>query len=187
MSELLFLTGNANKFYEGSKVCAEHGITLVQADVHIDEIQHHDAIKITEQKAKSAFDVLKKPVIVSDHSWEIPALGGFPGGYMKDMNGWLTSEDFLALMKDKEDQRVFLHEVIAFYDGETLQLFDHTRNGHFLSEPHGKSGPGFARVVEIEGDGMSISEVFDKGDWETNDTHHKSWYDFAKWYASRNA
>ena len=185
MTKLKFLTGNKHKFYEGSKVCSEFGIELEQAVADIDEIQHHDPIKITIQKVKSAYDALQCPVVVSDHSWEIPALGGFPGGYMKDMNGWLKSEDFLLLMKDKQDKRVFLHEVVAYYDGDTLKTFEHTRPGHFLDEPHGVSGPSFARVVEIEGDGMSISEVFGKGNWETKEEHQKAWYDFAKWFKNK--
>ena len=53
----------------------------------MDEIQHHDPLKITEAKVKSAYEKAGQPVVVNDSSWEIPVLGGFPGGYMKDVVG----------------------------------------------------------------------------------------------------
>lgn len=179
---LIVATGNENKFYEASKICEGLGIQIEQAKLNIDEIQHHDAGAITEAKVKSAYAILKQPVVVNDSYWEIPALGGFPGAYMKDVAGWLSTQDFLNLMKDKNDKSILLNECVAFYDGETLQLFFHKRPGHFIDTPRGKSDPSFARVVEIEGDGMTISEVFDGGEWSVTNDRHKHWYDFAKWY-----
>lgn len=164
-------------------MCQQFGITLDQVAVTIDEIQHHDAIKITEAKVRAAHDVLRRPVVVNDSSWEIPALGGFPGGYMKDVASWLQTEDFMALMANKDDKSIYLKEYVAFYDGETLNMFTHQRQGRFLDEPHGQAPPSFARLVQLGGDEMTISEIFDKGDWDiSNPDEYKHWYDFAAWY-----
>ena len=78
------------------------------------------SLKITEAKVKLAYEKVDLPVVVNDSSWEIPALGGFPGCYMKDVANWFTAEDFLALMKDKNDRRIILHDVVAYFDGEPL-------------------------------------------------------------------
>ncbi len=183
MTSVIFATGNASKFYEASKICLKHGIDLTQQAIDIDEIQHHDALKITEAKIQSAYEVLKRPVVVNDSSWEIPALGGFPGGYMKDVTNWLSTSDFQALMADKADRRIFLHEVVAYSDGETTNIFTHRRGGVFLSEPRGKSLPTFSRLVQMDSDSVTIAEIFDKGNWNTDRLEeYKHWYDFAQWY-----
>ena len=105
---------------------------------------------------------------------------------MKDVTSWLSTEDFMALMKNKDDKRIFLYETVAYQDNDTTVLFTHKQTGQFFDEPKGESLPTFARLVEMEGDGMRIAEVFDKGDWSTdNEDVYKHWYDFAKWYAAR--
>ncbi|MDB5176998.1 MAG: RdgB/HAM1 family non-canonical purine pyrophosphatase, dITP/XTP pyrophosphatase [Candidatus Saccharibacteria bacterium] len=185
MKKIIFATGNDNKFYEASTIGKTFDVILEQMKIDVDEIQHHNPIEITKAKVQAAWAEVKEPVVVTDHCWNIPALGGFPGGYMKDVNAWFTPDDFLVLMSNKDDKRVFLEEVVAYYDGTTLKLFTHTRPGHFVDKPKGKSDPSFGKVVEMEGEGMTISEVFDKGDWDTNfPDKYKSWYDFYEWYTN---
>lgn len=187
MSSLFFATGNANKFYEASQICSKFDVELVQKSVDIDEIQHHDSLKIAEAKARRAYELVGEPVVVNDSSWDIPTLGGFPGGYMKDVAAWLTTEDFQRIMSDKSDRRIFLHEVVAYCDESTLNVFTFRRLGHFLDTPRGKAPPSFARLVQMESDDMTISEIFDKGNWNTDrPNEYKHWYDFAEWYRERN-
>lgn len=183
MHDVLFVTGNANKFYEASTICATFDITLVQQEINLDEIQHHDAIEITKAKIDAAWSVTKKPTVVNDSSWNIPALGGFPGGYMKDVTAWLSTADFALLLSDKKDKRIFLHETVAYKDDTTTLFFTHNRLGHFVKKPAGQAPPTFARLVEMEGEGMTISQVFDRGNWQTSARdRYKHWYDFAQWY-----
>ena len=183
MSNVIFVTGNANKFYEASHICERYGITLEQQVFDIDEIQSHDPLKIVEAKVQSAYEHAQSPVVVNDSSWEIPALGGFPGGYMKDVTSWLSTEDFMNLMAPKADKRILLHESVAYYDGKTLTTFTFTRGGKFVDDPRGNSLPTFSRLVQMDTDDMTISEIFDKGDWDTeSEDEYKHWFDFAKWY-----
>ena len=123
MKAVTFITGNPHKLEEAKSVLKDYVIVVESLRINIDEIQHHDPLKITEAKVKLAYEKAGQPVVVNDSSWEIPALGGFPGGYMKDVANWFTAEDFLALMKDKNDRRIILHDVVAYFDGEQLKLF----------------------------------------------------------------
>ena len=180
--QLLFVTGNASKFYEASKVCKEFDIDLMQMTADVDEMQHHDPVAITKAKAQSAFEAVGKPVVVNDSSWDIPAYNGFPGGYMKDVTRWFSTEDFIHLMKDKADRRIFLHETVVYMDEKNTEIFMHKRMGRLIEEPRGQSLPTFTRILEMEGEGMTVSEVFDQGEWEITEERYKHWYDFAKWY-----
>ena len=180
---LSFATGNKNKFYEASTIAKKFNTEIEQAKIDIDEIQHHDPTEIAKAKIRDAWKIVGKPVIVNDSSYDIPALGGVPGGYMKDVTGWLSTQDFMNLMADKQDKRIFLHEVVAYYDGDTMKLFTHKREGFFHDEPKGESLPTFARLVEMKGENMRIAEVFDKGDWDISSSErYKHWYDFYEWY-----
>lgn len=131
---------------------------------------------------------MDQPVVVNDSSWEIPALGGFPGGYMKDVANWFTAEDFLALMKDKNDRRIILHDVVAYFDGEQLKLFISDQTGVFINEPRGK-GTSMNQVVSMEDSGgLTIAEKFalrhDGAD--INPAHFQHWQKFGEWFTARD-
>ena len=85
MKQITFVTGNSRKFEEASSVLQQYGVTVEQLQLDIDEIQHHDPLEITKAKACAAYQKAGRPVVVNDTSWKIPALNGFPGGYMKDV------------------------------------------------------------------------------------------------------
>ncbi len=183
-STLLCATTNAEKFALGQAAFAGHGITLEQVLVDIDEIQGEDADMILHDKAKKAFAAIGKPVLVTDDSWSVPALGGFPGPYMKSMNHWFTPEDFMALMHDKADRTVYLEQHIAYIDADEIVTFSKRIKGVFVAEPRGYTGPPIMRVVELEGDGMTIAELYDKGSIQGHGMQPDAWNDAADWYAS---
>lgn len=102
MKEIIFVTGNPRKIEEATAVLAKYDTKMEAKSLDINEIQHSDPRQISETKAREAYKKLGKPIVVNDSFWEIPALGGFPGGYMKEVNAWLSAQDFLNLMRDKK-------------------------------------------------------------------------------------
>jgi len=187
MSKLItFATGNPHKLEEAKSVLKGYGIVVEPLQIDIDEIQHHDPLKITEAKVKAAYEKVGQPVVVNDSSWEIPALGGFPGGYMKDVVGWFTAEDFLALMKDKNDRRIILHDVVAYCDGDKLKVFRFDRDGVFVSKPRGE-GVSMNQVVSMEGSGgLTIAEEFAHrcNDKNIDPTNFQHWQKIGSWFAN---
>ena len=150
-------------------------------NIDIDEIQHRDPLKITEAKVRAAYEKVGKPVVVNDSNWEVPALGGFPGGYMKDIAHWLTPEDFLALRRDKDDWQI----IFSMTFGHNLQTFIFDQPGKFVAPPRGKSGASVNKIITMDGgNGLTMSEVFDRRDQglavETDTL--QQWHQFAQWY-----
>ena len=183
MKTITFITGNPYKLEEAKSVLKGYGIVVEPLQIDIDEIQHHDPLKITEAKVKSAYKKVGQPVVVNDSSWEIPALGGFPGGYMKDVANWFTAEDFLALMKDKNDRRIILHDVVAY-----LKLFIYDQTGVFINEPRGE-GTSMNQVVSMEDSGgLTIAEEFAlrRNGAEINPAHFQHWQKFGEWFIARD-
>ena len=183
MKELTFATGNPRKMQEANETLAEYGIRVTPVHVAIDEIQHRDSAEIAKAKARAAYAAAGTPVVVSDTTWEIPALGGFPGGYMKDVSSWLKPEDWLALMDRYEDKTIYCHEHIAFCDGDEVRHFASVYRGEFVSEARGSTdvGDSIEHVVALYG-GMTLAEYLERGEVASAGEELLHWKQFAEWY-----
>lgn len=185
MPELTFATGNALKFALASKTCTTYGIQLTQADLTIDEVQSEDPEYIALRKAEAAFAALGTPVVVTDDSWAIPALKGFPGPYMKSINSWFTPQDFLHLTQPLPDRSMYLTQVVAYIDADGHKVISQRTNGTILDEARGGGPEPWAQISSMEGDnGQSVAEIYLQPDAR----HHERqaarvWHEFAAWYA----
>ena len=186
--KIAFITGNPHKLEEAKSVLKNYEIVVESLQFDIEEIQHYNPLEITKAKVRAAYEKAGQSVVVNDSSWEIPALGGFPGGYMKDVVNWFTAEDFLALMKDKNDRRIILHDVVAYFDGEQLELFISDQTGVFINEPRGE-GTSMNQVVSMENSGgLTIAEEFAlrHDGAEINPSHFQHWQKFGEWFTARD-
>ena len=186
--KIAFITGNPHKLEEAKSVLKNYEIVVESLQFDIEEIQHYNPLEITKAKVRAAYEKAGQSVVVNDSSWEIPALGGFPGGYMKDVVNWFTAEDLLALMKDKNDRRIILHDVVAYFDGEQLKLFIYDQTGVFINEPRGE-GTSMNQVVSMENSGgLTIAEEFAlrHDGVEINPSHFQHWQKFGEWFTARD-
>lgn len=183
MPDLIFVTGNADKFKIAEQICSQHGIALRQEIFDVDEIQSEDITYIAQKKAEAAFAVLQTPVIVRDDAWQFPGLNGFPGAYMKSINHWFTENDFLRLTKDLADRRAILTQTIVYIDSKTQKTFTHETSAYLLQEAHGKSSSPSENILTIEGDnGLSISEVMATNANHAERAPARAWHEFIEWY-----
>lgn len=180
---ITFATGNSRKIAEATATLTKYNIGVVPVKVTIDEIQHHDPAEITKAKARAAFDVIKKPVVVSDTSWRIPALGGFPGGYMKDVATWLQPNDWLSLMKDHADKTIICLEHVAYCDGNEVRHFEYEYQGKFIDEERGRDdeSESFEKVVILYGT-KTMAEQLQDGEIASASEELEHWNLFGKWY-----
>ena len=177
MIEIQLATGNERKLREARAACDDFGITVNQLKIEIDEIQHHESLEISKDKAAKAFKLSGRPVVITDTSWSIAALNGFPGGYMKDVAGWFSAEDFINLV-DK-DRRISFTETIIYKDSKQEKIFSQEYLGVIAETPRG-TGNSIERVAEFGG--FTIGERHDQGGF-SHDPKDYVWYQFAKWYS----
>lgn len=186
MKQVLFATGNSRKINEAGTTLKPYGIAVNPVSVDIDEIQHADPAEIVKAKVRAAYEVTHEPVVVSDTSWEIPALGGFPGGYMKDISAWFKAQDWLALMDRHEDKTIYCHEHVAYFDGENLQHFVASYKGRFINEARGRvdDNESFEQVVILYGE-KTMAEQLADGEIASAGESLAHWEQFGKWYGAR--
>ena len=182
MRSIIFSTGNTQKFDIAHAVCAKHDLELTQNALEIDEIQGEDAEIIIRDKAQKAFAFLGQPVIVSDDSWSIPGLNGFPGAYMKSMDHWLTPEDFLNLTRKLEDRRIILIQMLAYQDNTHQQVFRREYTGTLLTEARGTEGKPLQKILTMPGDnGLSVAEAYEAGTIHAERDVAAGWNDLIDW------
>jgi XTP/dITP diphosphohydrolase len=185
MKELVYVTGNSFKFRQAVAACKPLDIELRQVGLDIPEIQADSGEQIARDKAIKAFAELKKPLVVSDDSWMIPGLNNFPGPYMKYMNDWFTTDDWLRLTRDLLDRSIFLQQVVIYQDSNGQQTFTVDIPGILLTEARGISPYPHTCLVSFDGGKHSNAEYHEKG--ESAAAHqHNPWHEFAKWYSKED-
>lgn len=177
-----FVTGNARKFRDLVLACKEFDLPVEQLKLPVEEIQSADAEEVIRHKARRAYVLAGRPVLVNDTFWNILALRGFPGAYMKEVNEWLKPEDFLALMAGKQDRTVSCTDMSMYYDGKRSKLFSRVYWGAIIDEPRGE-GPSIDQIVVMRGQTLTIAALENAEAKSSVDSKETAWYEFAKWYA----
>lgn len=188
MTTILFATGNSRKIHEAQTTLLPFSLSVEPVKLSFDEIQHHDPAEITKAKARAAYALTGRPVVVSDTSWSIPALGGFPGGYMKDVSNWWQADNWLAIMANQQDKRILCLEHVAYFDGETVRHFEEIYEGRFINEARGRinDAESFERVVILYGD-KTMAEQLAEGSVASAGETLGHWRQFADWFTSQES
>jgi len=187
MKTILFATSNKEKIQIAETVCGEANITVKAVAIDIDEIQGEDPEIIVRDKAHRAYEQLGMPVVVSDDTWDIRALRGFPGAYMKSINYWFKAEDFLRLMHGVKDRHITLHQYLAFTDGNVTEVFKNDIEGQIINQARGKNekSPNMTVIVLDSDNGKTIAEVFEQGAHAVIARYKNrpdAWHGFVEWY-----
>jgi XTP/dITP diphosphohydrolase len=179
---LAFVSGNTRKLRDLQLACEQYGIEVEQLKLEVDEIQSDDPEEIAVKKAKAAYKMAGRPVVVNDTYWDILALRGFPGAYMSSMVGWLKPEEFLRLMEDKTDRTIICTDTLVYYDGKQSKVFSWQYRGKIATEPRGNVGLSIDRIVIMDGYDRTIAQVEEQEGRSSDNPDGSVWRDFAKWY-----
>jgi non-canonical purine NTP pyrophosphatase (RdgB/HAM1 family) len=183
MKKIVFSTSNQRKIKEARAACGIFDIEVVPIRVDFDEIQSHDPIDISRRKVEDAYKLVdKSSIVVTDTSWSIPSLNGFPGGYMKDVAEWFSPEDFINLVADKEDKAIIFRESIVYKDESEIKIFSKEYDGVITNTPRGNDGNSLDKVAEFNG--LTLAESHDR-DQTSHGPEDYVWYEFAKWFAEK--
>ena len=174
------VTSNKEKVHFAKIALDQVHIQFDVVSLPLIEIQADTPEEIILHKAGQAYAELKKPVVVNDHWWSFPALGGFPGPYMHFMNDHLTADDLIRIMGGKEDRRAILTESICYKDKERVKIFTQEREGEILLAPQGDGVPG-QRVISLSHDGLSIAAHLNRGTDPEGIRERKVWKELAAW------
>lgn len=159
MVDLVLITGNAGKAEQFAKYL-DH--PLKHQKIDLDEIQSLDLNEIIAHKAKQAYSIIKKPVLVDDTSVVVHALGKLPGPFIK----WFIQEIGLSKLclfcQFLPDRRATATVIVGFFDGKDLKVFSGEVEGQIAPQPRGVKGFGWDPIFIPNGYNQTRGEMPDE-------------------------
>ena len=156
--KVTFVTGNANKAKYLSELI---GLPLDYESIDSHEIQSLNLKEVGTHKAKQAFKILKKPVLVEDVSLRIHSLGQLPGPFIRWFIEEIGLEQICRLADVSADRSATASCVYVFYDGKTLKSFEGQLAGTIADHPRGSSNFGWNPTFIPDGDRQTLGEMAD--------------------------
>jgi len=136
MMDLVFVTGNQAK---ADYLAQWLGRVVEHQKVDIDEIQSLDPIRVLQEKARSAYEIVQRPVLVEDVSLTFTAMGHLPGTLIKWFLEELGVEKLASLAQKLPDQHAVASITYGIFDGLKLVTFSGEAKGVIVPKPRGKS------------------------------------------------
>ena len=135
MNEIYFVSHNIYKYFE-IKSIVNNRITdlhLKFCKRNITEIQDQKIEKIAIEKAKLAYNIVKKPIIIEDDGLFINTLNGFPGQYSSYVLKSIGNRGIIRLLKGYKDRSAFFKSIFVYSNGISFKLFYGKINGKISS------------------------------------------------------
>ena len=150
-----FVTGNKNKYNEVNEILNGR---VKFAEMDLVEIQSGDIYEIVKHKAKEAYGILKKSVLVEDISLYLECLNKFPGPFIKFMISSIGPEGIYNLVKNYKEKTAIVRCVVCHFDGKEFKFFTGDVKGKIVS-PKGKNGWGFDPIFMPDGKKKTFSQM----------------------------
>ena|SRR3989338_10419157 len=167
LKNIVVITSNKHKVAEINQIL---GTNYKVSKIDIPEIQSLNLDEVIEAKARTAYEIVKKPVLVTDVSLEIKALNGLPGPFVKYFVQTIGAGGTANLIKNKS-KKAKVTDALGLYDGKVLRIFKGTLEGTISDSPKGDSGFGFDVVFIPKGQKKTYAQM---SETEKNEISHRS-------------
>ncbi|MDX1995770.1 MAG: non-canonical purine NTP pyrophosphatase [bacterium] len=134
IGDLYFATTNDRKKTMYEQIL---NTTLQTAPISLPDVQHVDAGEVALDKARQAYEVLKRPVFVDHSALAIRAWGGLPGGLTTTFLNPAGLHNICKMLQPFEDKYAEAISVIAFTDGHLRRKFVGMVPGEIPDVPRG--------------------------------------------------
>lgn len=157
MNEIILVTGNAHKLREWQQSMPE-GLELSSIDLDLPELQSADPIEIVSDKAKKAFTIVGKPVIVEDVSAGLLELEGLPGPFIKFFMKKLGQGALYQLAGYRDGAQAVVSCAATYFDGVKAISVTGDVTGKVV-KPRGDSSFGFDVTFVPDGHEQTYAEM----------------------------
>jgi non-canonical purine NTP pyrophosphatase (RdgB/HAM1 family) len=187
--DLYYVTSNPGKFAEVSHYFHILGseVPLKQFSADIPEIQTLDQMAIAIDKAKKAFEILKKPLLIDDAAMYFEKYYKFPGTLTRYVAQGLGFEGLKRLIDDG-DRAYFLLYVVYIESPDQLHIFEGACSGRLIKPDVFEGDPHLPFDVFFIPDGADItySQMRDSFDKHADFYYRiRAMKKFLTWYKQR--
>lgn len=191
MSELYFVSNNLHKYSEIKSMSNDKiiGLDLKFCKQDIIEIQDEKIEKIAIEKAKSAYTIVKKPIIIEDDGLFIKSLNGFPGQYSKFILKSIGNIGIIRLLKGSSDRSAYFKSIFVYNDGIIVKVFYGKIIGKIsstITEGGWGYDPIFIPLNRNNKKGITFAKLSQIN--KKNELSHRriAFYKFIKWFNQNN-
>ncbi len=156
MSKVVFVTGNQHKADYFAQLA---GVVIDHKAVEYHEIQSLDLKEVATEKARAAYKMLKRPVIIEDTALTIHSMGKLPGTYIKWFIEELGFEKLCRLADIDPNRSASCSSLYVYFDGKKHTYFGGELKGAIADHPRGASGFGWNRTFVPEGQNLTLGEM----------------------------
>jgi XTP/dITP diphosphohydrolase len=152
----VFVTSNVDKHREAERIL---GRPIERTTADLPEIQAATTAEVALHKARAAFALLGRPVIIEDAGVELHGLGGFPGPFIKF---WETLGGLASICRAADglgDRRATAVCVLGVCTGEAAYVVEGRTDGTIADHPRGTNGFGWDAIFVPEGESRTWGEV----------------------------
>lgn len=131
MNIIFFVSNNIHKYSEIKSILHDRttDLDLNFYKQNIIEIQDDQIEKIAIEKAKSAYNTVKRPIIIEDDGLFINSLNGFPGQYSSYVFKSIGNRGILRLLEGSRDRSAFFKSIFVYRNGIIAKVFSGQING----------------------------------------------------------
>jgi non-canonical purine NTP pyrophosphatase (RdgB/HAM1 family) len=132
MKDFVFITGNQHK---ADYLAKWLGYSVKHHKIELEEMQSLDLAVVVEDKARRAYAVAKRPVLVEDVALTFHALGGLPGPFIRWFLEEIGTDGLCRLMRPYDNKRATAATMYGLFDGKKLHTFGAEVTGTVADEP----------------------------------------------------
>lgn len=154
--DLVFITGNEHKAAQLAKWL---GLPIEHQKLDLEEIQSLDVREISERKARAAYKIMQRPVLVEDCSLVFTAFGQLPGPLVKWFEKGASLEKMCHMLDGFSDRSATAQIFYVLFDGAAPHFFEGVMHGTIAEHPRGNGGFGFDSIFINEGQEKTRAEL----------------------------
>ncbi len=155
---ITFITGNDGKFSEAQAVLSD--VELVQAKLHLPEIQALNPDEVLKEKLRAAKGLVSGACIVEDSSLTLACLGNaLPGPFIKWFEDALTVQGIYDLTHKYGNYEAIIHTHIGYLDEEGVMHFFSASMRGTIVPPRGDKDFGYGPIFMPEGSCKTFGEM----------------------------
>ena len=132
MKQFVFITGNQHKVEYLEKWL---GLPVEHHKVDLEELQSLDLREVVAHKARQAYEIVKRPVLVEDVAFTITDMGRLPGTFVKWFLDDIGAEGICKVADAFDSREAFARLAYAYYDGQELTIIEGETKGTVPPKP----------------------------------------------------
>lgn len=152
----IFVTGNENKWIEAQRI---FGAPLERIALDLPEIQAPTTREVALVKARAAFAIVKRPVIVEDAGVELRAFGSFPGPFIKFWETLGGLDSICRALDGLPTRDATAVGVLGLADANGERVVEGRTDGVIAQAPRGTNGFGWDGIFVPEGGTQTFAEM----------------------------